>query len=140
MIILKNYLHACMHAHVNGKVCNLRMACAHVCRCVCACVCLYTCSCYIYNIFLQTQTYSLFHSISFKKNKISVSNRIIKMSNITNEKKELEQLTDIDHTFTFNNKVSNIVDDYLIDKEMTKSGLKRKREPTNHFKFKLVHV
>ena len=53
------------------------------------------------------------------------------MSNITTEKKELEQLTDIDHSFTFNNKVSNIVDDYLFNKEMTKSGLKRKREPDN---------
>ena len=53
------------------------------------------------------------------------------MSNITAEKKELEQLTDIDHSFTFNNKVSNIVDDYLFNKEMTKSGLKRKREPDN---------
>ena len=51
------------------------------------------------------------------------------MSNITTEKKELEQLTDIDHSFTFNNKDSNIVDDYLFKKEMTKSGLKRKREP-----------
>ena len=70
---------------------------------------------------LQTETYSLFDSISFKKNKISISNRIIKMSNITTEKKELEQLTDIDHSFTFNNKVSNIVDDYLFNKEMTKS-------------------
>ena len=53
------------------------------------------------------------------------------MSNITTEKKELEQLTDIDHSFTFNNKVSNIVDDYLFNKEMTKSALKRKREPDN---------
>ena len=51
------------------------------------------------------------------------------MSNITTEKKELEQLTDIDHSFTFNNKVCNIVDDYLFNKEMTKSRLKRKREP-----------
>ena len=51
------------------------------------------------------------------------------MSYITTEKKELEQLTDIDHSFTFNNKDSNIVDDYLFKKEMTKSGLKRKREP-----------
>ena len=53
------------------------------------------------------------------------------MSNITTEKKELEQLTDIDHSFTFNNKVSNIVDDYLFNKETTKHGLKRKREPEN---------
>ena len=53
------------------------------------------------------------------------------MSNITTAKKELEQLTDIDHSFTFNNKVSNIVGDYLFNKEMTKSGLKRKREPDN---------
>ena len=53
------------------------------------------------------------------------------MSNITTEKKELEQLTDIDHSFTFNNKVSNIVDDYLFNKEIPKSGLRRKREPDN---------
>ena len=53
------------------------------------------------------------------------------MSNITTEKKDLEQSTDIDHSFTFNNKVSNIVDDYLFNKETTKHGLKRKREPEN---------
>ena len=45
--------------------------------------------------------------------------------------KELEQSTDIDHSFTFNIKVSSIVDDYLFNKEITKSGLKRKREPEN---------
>ena len=50
------------------------------------------------------------------------------MSNLTTEKK---QLTDIDHFFAFNNKVSSIVDDYLFNKETTKSGLKRKREPEN---------
>ena len=88
-------MHACMHAHVNGKVCNLRM---HAHMLVCACVCLYTC---IYKMFLQTEIYSLFHSISFKKNKISVSNRIIKMSNITTEKKELEQLIDIHGSFFY---------------------------------------
>ena len=49
------------------------------------------------------------------------------MSNITTEKKDLEQSTDIDHSF----KVSNIVDDYLLNKETTKSRLKRKREPEN---------
>ena len=50
------------------------------------------------------------------------------MSNISTEKK---QLTDIDRSFAFNNKVSNIVDDYLFNKEMAKGGLKRKREPEN---------
>ena len=74
--------------------------------------------------------------------------------------KTLELSTNIDHSFVFNSKVSSIVDDYLCNKEITKSGLKRKREPenivgtkkskkeakktikfetANHFKFKLVH-
>ena len=55
------------------------------------------------------------------------------MSNITtdSEKKDLERSTDFDHSFTFNNKISSIVDDYLFNKETTKSGLKRKREPEN---------
>ena len=53
------------------------------------------------------------------------------MSNITTEKKELEQLTDIDLSFMFNSKVSSIVDDYLFNKETAKDGLKRKREPEN---------
>ena len=48
------------------------------------------------------------------------------MSNITTEKK---QLTDIDHSFQLNSKVSRIVDDYLFNKETTK---KRKREPENN--------
>ena len=43
--------------------------------------------------------------------------------------KDLEQSTDIDHSFTFNSKVSSIVDDYLFNKEIRKSGLNRKREP-----------
>ena len=50
------------------------------------------------------------------------------MSNITTEKKDLEQSTDI---ITFNNKVSNIVDDNLFNKETTKNALKRNREPEN---------
>ena len=37
----------------------------------------------------------------------------------------------LDHSFTFNNKVSSIVDDYLFNKETTTSGLQRKREPEN---------
>ena len=53
------------------------------------------------------------------------------MSNMTTEKKDLKQLTDIDHSFTFNSKVSNIADDYLFNKETVRSGLKRKREPEN---------
>ena len=53
------------------------------------------------------------------------------MSNITTEKKDLKQSTDIDHSFAFNNKVSNIADDYLFNNKTTKSGLKRKREPEN---------
>ena len=53
------------------------------------------------------------------------------MSNITTEKKVLEQLTDIDLSFMFNSKVSSIVDDYLFNKETAKGGLKGKREPEN---------
>ena len=53
------------------------------------------------------------------------------MSNMTIEKKYLKQLTDIDHSFTFNSKVTNIADDYLFKKETIKSGLKRMREPEN---------
>ena len=53
------------------------------------------------------------------------------MSNMTTEKKELNQSTDIDHSITFNSKVSNIADDYLFNKETVKSGLKRKRKPEN---------
>ena len=50
---------------------------------------------------------------------------------MTTEKKELNQSTDIDHSFTFNSKVSNIADDYLLNKETLKSGLKKKRKPEN---------
>ena len=53
------------------------------------------------------------------------------MSNMTTDKKDLNQLTDIDHSFIFNSKVSNIADDYLFNKETVMSGLKRKREPEN---------
>ena len=48
------------------------------------------------------------------------------MSNITTEKKDLEQLTDIDHPFMLNSRVSSIVDDYLFSKETVKGGWKRK--------------
>ena len=56
------------------------------------------------------------------------SNQQNKMSNITTEKK---QLTNINHSFTFNSKVSSIVDDFLFNRETAKCGLKRKREPEN---------
>ena len=56
------------------------------------------------------------------------SNQQSKMSNITTAKK---QLTDINHSFTFNSKVSSIVDDYLFNRETAKGGLKRKRKPEN---------
>ena len=55
------------------------------------------------------------------------------MSNITTEKKKL---TDIDHSFAFNSKVSSIVDDYLFNKETTKSGLKQKSKTENVVKVK----
>ena len=58
-------------------------------------------------------------------------NKQNKMSNMNTEKEDLEQSTDIDHSFTFTSKVSNIVDDYLFNKEITKSGLKRNTEPEN---------
>ena len=80
-----------------------------------------------YKIFLQTETYSLFHSSCFEKNEITVINRI-RCQSITTEKK---QLTDINHSFTFNSKVSSIVDNYLFNKETAKIGLKRKREREN---------
>ena len=51
--------------------------------------------------------------------------------NITIEMKDLEQSKYIDHFFTFNRKVSSILDNYLFNKEITKSGLTRKREPEN---------
>ena len=53
------------------------------------------------------------------------------MSNITTEQKDLKQLTDIDHSFTFDSRISNIVDDYFFSKDTVKSGLKRKRESEN---------
>ena len=46
------------------------------------------------------------------------------MSNITKDLKQL--LSDIDHSFTLNSKVSNIVDDYLFNKETVKSEFKKK--------------
>ena len=53
------------------------------------------------------------------------------MSNITTEKLDLKQLTDIVYSSTFNSKISNIVCDYLFTKETVISGLKRKSEPEN---------
>ena len=50
------------------------------------------------------------------------------MSNITTEQKDLKQLTDIVHSFS---EVTNIVHDYLFNKETVISGLKRKRESEN---------
>ena len=51
--------------------------------------------------------------------------------NITTEMKDLEQSKYINHFFTFNSKVSSILDNYLFNEEITKSGLTRKREPEN---------
>ena len=62
----------------------------------------------------------------FRRTKQDLSKRQ-KMSNMTTAKKDLKQLTDIDHSFTFNSKVSNIVDDYLFKNETVMCGLKRKR-------------
>ena len=43
--------------------------------------------------------------------------------------KDLKQSTDIDHSF--DSEVSNIVDDYLFNKETVRVRSKRKREPEN---------
>ena len=59
------------------------------------------------------------------------SNQQNKMSNITTEKKNLEQLTDSDLLHMFNSKVSSTVDDYLFNKGTANGGLKRKRETEN---------
>ena len=69
-----------------------------------------------YKMFPHTEAYSLFQKQDFSKQQ--------KMSNITTEKKDLKQLTDIDHSFIFNSKVSNIADDYLLKNETVKSGFK----------------
>ena len=73
----------------------------------------------IYKMFHHTETYLLFYSSKTRSQK---------MLNITTEQKDLKISTNIDHSFTFNSKVSrpNIVDDYLFTKKTVKSGLKRK--------------
>ena len=48
---------------------------------------------------------------------------------MSTEKKDLTQTIDIDYSLSFNNKVSNIVDDSVFNKQTVKSGLKRNREP-----------
>ena len=55
------------------------------------------------------------------------------MLNITTEQKDFKISTHIDHSFTFKSKVSrlNIIDDFLFNKEIVNSGLKKKREPEN---------
>ena len=62
-----------MHAHMNGQACNLRMhahmlfgVCVYVHACMHAHVTLIKC-------FPHNEKYSLFHSFSFKINRISVS-------------------------------------------------------------------
>ena len=80
------HAHVCTFVHMH--------ACSHYTS-------MYACmlvACF-YKMFPHTETYSE------QQNKISVS--------ISTEKKDLKQLTDIDHSFTFNTKVSNIGDDYL---------------------------
>ena len=82
-----------------------------VCVCVCVCACMHA------------------HITSIKC--FLTLKCIHVLSNITTEMKTLELSTNIDHSFMFNSKDSSIVDDYLFNKEITKSGLKRKREPEN---------
>ena len=97
----------CMHAHVTLA-------------CILACLQLASIKCFL--------TLKIIHYFRTTKQDFS---RQQKMSNMTTEKKDLKRLTDIDHSLTFNSKVSNIADDNLFNKETVKSGLKRKKEPEN---------
>ena len=68
---------ACMHApfvHMLVGVCTCVM-CAYIHAHV-TCACMHVACILFYKIFPHSETYSLFHSISFKKNNITVINRI----------------------------------------------------------------
>ena len=90
---------------------------------VCTFVHMHACSSYtsMYACMLVACFYKCFLTLRLQKQDFSKQQ---KMSNMTTEKKDLKQLTDIDHSFTFNSKVSNIADDYLLKIETIKSGLK----------------
>ena len=97
MIILKKKLsviacmHACMHtrmARLAIYACNLR-TCLLVSVCACMHAHVTSIKCFL--------TLNSIHYFFQEKHDISKQN---KMSNITTEKKDLEQSTDIDHFFT----------------------------------------
>ena len=100
---------------------------------VCTFVHMHACSCdrSVYACMLVACFYKMFPHIHYFRTTKHDSSRQQKMSNMTNEKKDFKQLTDINHSFTFNSNVSNIGDDYSFNKETLKSGLKRKREHEN---------
>ena len=120
-----------MHMHTRIE----NVACMHA-PLVGVCVCMHACSCYMcmhvfrlasIKCFLKLKhIHSFIEALSIKRD---LSKQQNKMSNVTTEKNDLKQSTDIDHSF--NNKVSSIVDDYLFNIVTAKSGLKRKREAEN---------
>ena len=116
MCACMRHLCPCMHA---------RSICTHLLVYVCLHGMLISCLLVvcIYKMFHHTETYSLFYSSKTR------SQKMLK----TTEQKGLKISTVIDHSLTFNSKVSrpNIVDNYLFTKETVKSGLKRKKEPEN---------
>ena len=119
-----NYMHA-QCVHISAHAC----ACVHICAHACMLMLhkLYACTlvaCF-YKMFPHTENIHYFRTT---KQDLS---RQQKMSNMTTGKKDLKQLSDIDHFFTFNSNVSNIVDYCLFNKQTVKSGLKRKRDPEN---------
>ena len=106
----------CMYAHMHGTLQLYTCMHLYVCACIFACM-LAACD---YKMLCHAEKNHCFiaQDLNKQKNKMST------------EKKDLKWSADTDHSFSFNSKVSNIVDDYLF-KETVKSGLKRKREPEN---------
>ena len=100
---------------------------------VCTFVHMHACSCdtSVYACMLVACFYKMFPHIHYFRTTKQDFSKQLKMSNMTDEKKDFQQLTDINHSFTFNSNVSNIGDDYSFNKETLKSGLKRKREHEN---------
>ena len=100
---------------------------------VCTFVHMHACSCdtSMYACILVACFYKMFPRMHYFRTTKQDFSKQQKMSYMTTEKKDLKQLSDIDHSFTFNSNVSNTVDDCLFNKETVKSGLKRKRDPEN---------
>ena len=105
-----------MHAafvHMFVSVCGCTHARYFTWMCMHACLYLACIKCFL--------TLKLIHHfITVLSTKQGLSKQ---MSNIATEQKDLKQSKEIDYSFTFNSKVSNIVDDYLFSKETVKSGL-----------------